>query len=148
MKTFFIETFLLLKNSPNSSFSYLEEMVKVVTGDDEAADPPKLSSSSSFRAFNFLAEEIVVFSMFLKTSFSNIFGVVDSIDEDAVEDVAVAIVVVAKELFVVVGFGVVIGTLRDVAVVDKTVGLAAIGSIFSVTKIGFLRSSFLSSTLS
>ena len=122
--------------------------MKVVTGDDEAADPPKLSSSSSsFLVFNFLAEEIVVFSTVLKTSFSNIFGVVDSI-EDAVEDAAVAVVVVAKELFVVVGFGVVIGTRRDVVVVDKTVGLAAIGSIFSVTKIGFLRSSFLSSTLS
>ena len=124
-------------------------MVKVVTGDDEAAEPPKLSSSSSssFRVFNFLAEEIVVFSTVLKTSFSNIFGLVASI-EDAVEDAAVAVGVVAKELFVVVGFGVVIGTRRDVAVVDKTVGLAAIGSIFSVTKIGFLRSSFLSSTLS
>ena len=94
--------------------------MKVVTGDDEAADPPKLSSSSSssFRVFNFLAEEIVVFSTVLKTSFSNIFGVVDSI-EDAVEDAAVAVVVVAKELFVVVGFGVVIGTRRDVVVVDK-----------------------------
>ena len=50
--------------------------------------------------------------------------------------VVVVVVVVVGDVFVV-GFGVVIGTLRDVVVVvDKTVGLAP--STFSVTRIGFL----------
>ena len=52
---------------------------------------------------------------------------------------------VARELLVV-GFGVVMGTLRDVEVVEMTVGLGGTGSIFSVTKIGFLLSSFFTSS--
>ena len=61
---FFIETFFLhfflQTNLPNSSFSYLDEIVNVVTGEDDA--PPNSSSSSRFK-IDILA--VVVFSTFL-----------------------------------------------------------------------------------
>ena len=100
-------------------------MVKVVMGDDEAT--PKSSSRFEFR----------------KNSVS-IFDVVSSaVDVVAVVVVDIVVVVVVVGEVLVVGFGVVIGTRLGVVVDDTMVGLAAaIGSTFSVTRIGFRRSSF------
>ena len=103
-----------------------DAMVKVVMGDDDAT--PKSSSRFEFR----------------KNSVSTFEVVSSDVDvvADVVVDTVVVVVVVVGEVFVV-GFGVVIGTRRGVVVDDKMVGLAAaIGSTFSVTRIGFRRSSF------